>query len=239
MSKSKLIIIAAAMMMANAANAQSINLKKVFSKPQNTTTTAPAAAADEFEVSGVRYKANGTEAIVVAKKYSGDIYIPKTVSKDGKTMTVTKIGDRAFAGCKKLRSINMSDAAIKEIGNGAFSGCMFLECASLPNTVVKIGDDAFHMTNIGVIELPASLKTLGKRAFFFSAIRSISLPNGLTAIDSRTFSGCADLKEITLPASVTSIAADAFDNSPNLKNINVAASNKVYTSSTDGKIHKK
>ena len=35
------------------------------------------------------------------------------------------------------------------------------------------------------------------------------------------------------------IAADAFDNSPNLKNINVAASNKVYTSSTDGKIHKK
>lgn len=78
MSKSKLIIIAAAMMMANAANAQSINLKKVFSKPQNTTTTtAPAAAADEFEVSGVRYKANGTEAIVVAKKYSGDIYIPK------------------------------------------------------------------------------------------------------------------------------------------------------------------
>ena len=236
MSKSRLIIIAVAIM-ANAANAQTINLKKVFGKSE-TTATATAPAADEFEVGGIKYKANGTEAIVVAKKYSGEIYIPKTVKKDDKTLNVTKIGDKAFAGCKKLRSINMSDAAIKEIGNGAFSGCMFLECVSLPNTLVKIGDDAFHMTNLGTIELPASLKSLGKRAFFFSALKSISLPNGLTTIEARTFSGCADLKEVTVPASVTSIATDAFENSPNLKKINVAAKNKVYTSSTDGKIHK-
>lgn len=221
------------------AYSQTLNLKKVFSKKSNAEIPINTEAG-EFEANGIRYKAiNNTDAVVIPQRASGDIYIPKTVKNNGKTYKVTKVSDRAFAGNKRLRTVNISDTEISEIGNAAFSGCMFLNCVSMPNTVTRIGDDAFHMTNISAIELPTSLRTLGKRAFYFSAIKEVSLPEGLTKIDSRTFSGCASMTEVKVPTSVEAISDDAFENSPMLKKIDVASGNKTFVSSTDGKIHRK
>ena len=53
---------------------------------------------------------------------SGDITIPGKIVKDGVVYTVTGIGEGAFANCKNLTSVKLTDN-VKRIGAGAFTGC--------------------------------------------------------------------------------------------------------------------
>ena len=53
------------------------------------------------------------------------IRIPSKVAINGKTYTVTSIGDKAFYNCNKLKHIKIP-STITNIGNGAFSGCIKL-----------------------------------------------------------------------------------------------------------------
>ncbi|MBP5306846.1 MAG: leucine-rich repeat domain-containing protein [Paludibacteraceae bacterium] len=189
-----------------------------------------------FESRGIAFRIDGENAIVVNKteKYAGEVIIPAEVRHGGKCYRVTEIGDRAFAGCRKLMSVMATGNALLKVGNAAFSGCMFLESVVLPQSVTTIGDDAFHMTNVSTIQLPSSLTTLGKRAFYFSALTEINLPPSLTRVDQRTFAGCNSLVLVRIPATTTQIADDAFLNCPNLKNILVDPANPSFLPSTDG-----
>lgn len=197
--------------------------------------------AQTFESRGIAYRIDGENAIVVSKaeKYGGEITIPAEVRHGGKCYRVTEIGERAFAGCRKLMSVIATGNSLLKVGNAAFSGCMFLECVVLPQSVTTIGDDAFHMTNVATIQLPSSLTSLGKRAFYFSALTEINLPPSLTTVDQRTFAGCNSLVRVRIPATTTQIADDAFYNCPNLKNILVDPANPVYLPSTNGSLKRK
>ena len=66
------------------------------------------ANAHYFEVDGIFYNINGNEVSVTYKgdnyssyknEYSGDVVIPETVTYNGKTYSVTSIGDYAFYDC--------------------------------------------------------------------------------------------------------------------------------------------
>ena len=124
---------------------------------------------------------------------SGTITVPETlVAKDGKTYTVTAIGDNFlyFDGCPyskecsevvlpktiksigkyafceaNIKSINLPEG-LESIGEAAFKECNNLELAELPSTLKHLGNWAFYKcANITISTLPGSIETLGKGVF--------------------------------------------------------------------------
>lgn len=89
-----------------------------------------------------------------------------------------RIGNRAFAGCSKLKSVELPDS-ITDMGAVTFSGC-----SSLPS-----------------IELPENLTSLESDIFAYcSSLTKLSIPAGVTSIDGDAFVDCTSLKTITVAA---------------------------------------
>ena len=147
------------------------------------------ANAYDAEIDGIRYNFSGNDAEVTSGgRYAGSVVIPETVTYNGKTYTVTSIGNKAFYQCSGLTSITFPNS-LTSIGDWAFHGCSGLITISIPNSVTSIGNGAF-----------ASCRRL----------TSISIPNSVTSIGEYAFYNCSGLTSITIPNSVTSIGGEAF-----------------------------
>lgn len=72
---------------------------------------------------------------------------------------------------------------------GCFYGCIKLKKVTIPETITKIGDNAFREC---------------------SALPSITIPSSVFALGNKAFLGCAALSEIIIPASVTEIGSQCF-----------------------------
>lgn len=78
---------------------------------------------------------------------------------------VLKIGNQAFAYCKKLRKVTMHDA-VSGIGSEAFEYCPLLAEINIPEAVTFINDEAFlGCTSLTEITLPSNLESLGSSVF--------------------------------------------------------------------------
>ncbi len=98
----------------------------------------------------------------VVPYYTGDIIIPGEITTaEGKTYTVTEIGDDTFLECNKVTSVTM------------------------PNTIISIGYESFYgCTGISEFKLPESLQFIGGRAFSGMPLKSISIPKSCTHFSS-------------------------------------------------------
>lgn len=143
---------------------------KTFFKPIaiiGLSCVALTAAAYDFDSNGIYYtvlsftdhtcEVSGINTIDYAN--ISDLTIPETVIYDNTTYDVTAIGDGAFRG----------------------------------------------NNNIGKIVLPNSIQKLGGDAFRESSLAEISLSENITYIPGGCFYGCKSLKHIALPQSVTAI----------------------------------
>lgn len=87
--------------------------------------------SDFFVADHVKYQITSSENVAVvgtdvednATWTVTDCVIPATVSKDGKSYQVTELGEEAFIGCKKLKSITLP-AGLITIGERCFAGCV-------------------------------------------------------------------------------------------------------------------
>ena len=112
------------------------------------------ATAQKATIDGVSYEFNKPaegEATVTTKGnggYSGELFIPKTITHNGTTYNVTAIGESAFKHCSNLISVSLP-ITITELGKQAFFGCkgiITIRCDALtpPNIAEK---NVFHGMN--------------------------------------------------------------------------------------------
>ena len=68
----------------------------------------------KVEINGIYYNLNECEKTAEVtenpNKYSSAVSIPETVSYNGKTYTVTSIGDGAFYSCYSLTSVDIPNS---------------------------------------------------------------------------------------------------------------------------------
>lgn len=182
------------------------------------------ASAYDFEADGKYYNIISAfdltcEITAGDTKYSGNIDIPSTVEYKGKTLSVIKIGDKAFAHCENLVSVNMPNS-VTEIGNSSFNGCVSFERIDFPQSLTKIGRTAFYeCSKIQNVSFPNTLQELGSYAFrSCDGLTSVTIPY-LVKLQQGAFCECANLVEIKLPDTMEYIESNTFLDCKNLKSI--------------------
>ncbi len=178
---------------------------------------ASSALAHDFEVNGIYYKKNGTEATVTYRgtsssqypdEYTGSVTIPSTVSYNGTTYPVTAIDMGAFSYCTNLTNMTIGPS-VKVIGIAAFKDCTGMTSLIISNSVTTINLSAFSGC---------------------SGLTSVTFPNSVTTIGSMVFAECTGLTSLTIPNSVSSIDPLAFYGCSSIASIKVNSGNSTYDS---------
>ncbi len=137
-------------------------------------------------------------------KFTGadtEVTIPSVLG--GKKVTV--IGDYAFMNCNKIQKVTIPDGIMKigEEGDPHGVGGVFFMCTALEE-----------------VEIPDSVQSIAAGAFMWcSSLRTSVLPEGLPEIGWGTFRGCSSLESVNIPTSVSLIESYAFEDCSKLKEI--------------------
>ena len=122
-----------------------------------------------------------------------------------------------YASFQKLSidELVLPDSVIK-IGAQAFVNSE-VKRIILPASVRVIAFEAFSDTYIEQINIPYGVERISKHAFYnCSALQEIEIPKTVSFIDSQSFASCSVLNKVVIPAEVKYIAGDAFNNSDKL-----------------------
>ena len=103
-------------------------------------------------------------------------------------------------------------------------------------TVIGLGNEAFYNKyHLVTIQLPDTLLSIGDKAFHNSSLEEISMPNSVTYIGSSAFATCG-ITKIEIPASVKNIGNAAFMNDTKLTCITVDKDSPYYETMFNGKL---
>lgn len=103
-------------------------------------------------------------------------------------------------------------SGITAIDDGVFKGNGAVEVVQLPETLRRIGRQAFAgCTNLKQILGTAGLQSLGDEAFSGCArLQEAPMPPGLQEIGTRAFAGCSSLRTVDIPESVQKLGRQPF-----------------------------
>ena len=151
--------------------------------------------------------------------------IPDTVSNNGNTYTVTKIGNNAFQNCSSLALTSLPTNLI-EIEEGGFQSCTSLALTSLPSSLTTIGYNAFqNCSSLALTSLPDSVTTISNQAFQnCSSLALTSLPAGLSKVNPNAFNGCSNLKITLIPSNITNVGYTSFTQCSSMETLIIQSS---------------
>lgn len=148
---------------------------------------------NKVEINGIYYNLNECEKTAEVtdsppyKKYRGRVSIPKTVSHNGVTYSVTSIGGRAFEGCTGVKDVKYIIMDYSEFCNNSIGGVL--------NTPIQLIDKEGN--EITEYAIPEDVTSIGEYAFSYcTGLTSITIPNSMTSIEQYAFSGCIGLKTV-------------------------------------------
>lgn len=191
------------------------------------------ASAYDAKIDNIFYNLNATEKTAEVTNngqggtsyyymYKDDLVIPETVTHEGVTYTVTRVGDEACYTCFGLTSVSIPKT-VKEIGEDAFYSCSYLTSVTLCEGLVKIGKFAFgECAKVTSFSIPSTVTEIGDYAFAkCHALTSFIIPSTVTKIGDSTFWQCKNMTSITIPDDVTSIGTCAFQDCMGLTSITI------------------
>lgn len=187
-------------------------------------------ATATIEKDGLRYGVKDGKATVAG--YNGtktDVVIPSTVSENGVTYTVSRIGENVFRDDTNLTSVAIPDS-VTDIGTYAFYGCSNLTICCETKTQPLGWDDSWQYNNRSVLWGVAALfeeegLTYGIRdgnATVFGYVgtktdvvipSSVSLDGtdyAVTSIYQNAFKECTHITSVTMPDSMITVGNYAF-----------------------------
>ncbi len=160
---------------------------------------AMQALAYDFQSGNLLYTIISTDPPCVSldghidgENAQGELVIPETVTYEGVTYTVTKIGYEAFYQCNGLTGNLVIPSTVDTIMTRAFKNCSgFTGNLVIPNSVRHLGGGAFE--------------------WCYGFDGTLVLPEAIPVINAYTFQGCTGLTgTLNIPSTVTSIGPAAF-----------------------------
>lgn len=203
-----------------------------------------------FEVDGILYNITSetNQTVEVTHKdfngnYQGEIIIPESIRYNGKTYTVTAIGDNAFYNCYYMTSITIPKTIVS-VGKYAFVDCIriasvtlycktvgswFMETSSLKTVVLgdgveNVGNNAFLRCGITSLSIANTVKTIGEYAFSQTSISSLVIPSSVRTIEKGAFSSCQSLKKVEIANGLKVIRNWAFQDCRKLRSVTIPPS---------------
>ncbi|OYP45788.1 hypothetical protein CIK96_07595 [Prevotella sp. P4-98] len=203
-----------------------------------------------FEVDGILYNITSetNQTVEVTHKdfngnYQGEIIIPESIRYNGKTYTVTAIGDNAFYNCYYMTSITIPKTIVS-VGKYAFVDCIriasvtlycktvgrwFSEISSIKNVVLgngveSIEENAFLRCGITSLSIANTVNSIGKYAFSQCSMSALVIPSGVKTIGVYAFAGCNSLKKVEISNGVRTIANYAFFGCRKLRSVTIPPS---------------
>ncbi len=156
------------------------------------------------------------------------------VKYNGKSYSVTEIGDNAFKNNKKIKTVTIG-SSVKTIGKSAFSGCTALTSVKSGSKVTEIKASAFSgCKKLKSITLASGLKTIGSSAFTnCKALTKVTIGSKVNSIGSKAFKGCSALKSVTIKTTLLTdknVGKEAFSGINSKATVKVPAKKlKDYT----------
>lgn len=210
----------------------------------------PVSYRYDFEEDGLYYQICSEEDLTCRVSYEigyiternnykyTSLTIPKTVTHDGKTYTITGIEPWAFADTP-LRNVTIPKTAVNI--DGAFYCCYDLTTFEIPETVTSIVRtfencsklQSIHLhdnitdisrafsgcSSLKQIEIPESVVRLDGAFYGCDSLESIAFPDHFTEITEQTCGLCTSIKSVKLPANLQKIGKYAFGGCTSLKSI--------------------
>lgn len=123
-----------------------------------------------------------------------EFYVDGTAESGRLPSNLTYIGNGCFQGAY-LKSLDLKSCTkLTEIRDGAFSASARFDSNGsglvLPDSLLKIGEDAFNMCRLNKIVIPDKCADIGKNAFYLCHIEEIVLPACIEEIKESTFERC-------------------------------------------------
>ena len=207
-------------------------MKKLFTLLTAALCTLSVWAHD-FEVDGIYYNilADKTNEVEVTyygdsywsndNKYSGTITIPATVTYDGTTYKVTRIGTNACRECSALQEVTIPHS-IKSMGDNAFYDCRNLTKTNFAGTVADWCSITFERYSANPIsfsqnlyingaelvhlEVPGTIDSISSLSFYKNtSLKSVKIAEGVKTIGQRAFANCEEIRYVSLPQSLNHI----------------------------------
>ena len=153
---------------------------------------------------------------------SGDITIPGKIVKDGVVYTVTGIGEGAFANCKNLTSVKLTDN-VKRIGAGAFMGCDGLTSFDLMS-VEYLGAGVFSWCgSLKSMTIPSTVKIINGGELFAGceSLEKVVFEEGVTWMWVNAFAWDYNLEEVVFPSTLERLYQNYFGACWNLKKVTI------------------
>ena len=142
---------------------------------------------------------------------------------------------------QSLEHLDISRVNLSVLPTEAFLECTNIKSVILPNTLTAIGTQAFCLSSLVSISIPASVETIEGGGFFrCTALQTVTFEKGSKlktikngSIWSGVFESCTSLTTIEIPASVETIGYDAFFGCSSLKTVTFEKGSKLKTVETN------
>ncbi|MDR0872384.1 MAG: leucine-rich repeat domain-containing protein [Prevotellaceae bacterium] len=143
--------------------------------------------------------------------------IPNTITFNGNTLTVKKIGNGFVIpnyGAHPTNAEDILELYISEgyeMIDGYFDNCPNMYLVSLPSTLKSIGYYCFNNDlALTSITIPANVETISQSAFSNTGLTSVIIPESVTNLGGYAFDNCVNLTNANIPSTLQTVPAAIF-----------------------------